>query len=99
MVRNTIDITDRFLFCLKAFSVFSLFLILKHTQIRLVAAFGYIVVFKCFKHCTPRFFGVRTVIETTVLGEVEYLLEITRQLFRFDIKRSKTFDAWSVDEI
>ena len=78
MVRNTIDITDRFLFCLKAFSVFPFFLIVKHTQIRLVAAFGYIVVFKCFKHCAPRFFGVRTVIETTVLGEVEYLLEITR---------------------
>ena len=51
------------------------------------------------EHGTARLMGVGAVAETAVLGEMEYLLEITCQFLALDVERAETLDARGVDEI
>ena len=83
---------------LVSLTILALVLIIKHRQVRLVSAFGYIMVFERLEHSTSRFVGVGAVRETAVLREMEYLLEVAGQFLWLHIERAKAFDAWGVDE-
>ena len=86
------------LIVLIGFAIFVFVLVVKHGEVRLVAALGDIVVFDGFEYSTSGFMGMSAVGETTLLRELENLLEIARQLFTFHIEGAKTLDAWGVDE-
>ena len=47
----------------------------------------------------PRFVGMGTVRELTILRELEDFLKIAGQLFLFDIKGTKALDTRSINEI
>ena len=87
-----------FLISLESFPVFSVFFVVHHGQVGLVAALGYIVFFYGFEYGASRFVGVRTVGEPALLGVLEYLLEIAGQFLGLHVKGSEALDARCVDE-
>lgn len=46
--------------------VFSFFLVLQHTEIGSIPAFGYIVVFHSFSYCTSRLMSMGTVVKAAI---------------------------------
>ena len=66
--------------------VFALLLVVEHGEVGLVAALGYVVVLHGLADGAPRLVGMRAVVETAVLGEVEDLAEIARQLLAPDVE-------------
>ena len=79
--------------------VFALLLVVEHGEVGLVAALGYVVVLHGLADGAPRLVGMRAVVETAVLGEVEDLAEIARQLLAPDVEGAETLDARRVDEV
>ena len=57
------------------------------------------MVIQSLEHSATRLMGVGTVAETTVFGEMEYLLEIACQFLPLDIERAEALDTWSVNDI
>ena len=80
-------------------AVFVFVLVIEHAEIGLVAAFGNVVVLQRAEHGASGLVAVGAVAETAVLREVEDVTEIARQLFRFDVERSKTFYSGRIDNI
>ena len=79
--------------------VFALLLVVEHGEVGLVAALGYVVVLHGLADGAPRLVGMRAVVETAVLGEVEDLAEIARQLLAPDVEGAEALDARCVDEV
>mgnify|MGYP003459654271 CR=1 FL=1 len=75
------------------------FFIFQHVKIREVSALCYVVFFHCFQNCASWFMGMCAVVEAAIFGEVEYLLEVACELFRFDIECAEAFYSWSVDYV
>ena len=80
------------------FAVFVFVLVVKHGQIRLVAALRNEVVLYRLEYCTARLVRVRTVRETALLRELEDFLEIACEFFTLHVESTKAFDAWCVNE-
>lgn len=78
--------------------VLSVFLVLHHREVRLVAALRNVVVFQRFQHRTPRFVGMRTIRKPAPLREMEDFTEITRQLLRLHVERSESLDARRINQ-
>ena len=79
--------------------VFALLLVVEHGEVGLVAALGYVVVLHGLADGAPRLVGMRAVVEAAVLGEVEDLAEIARQLLTPDVEGAEALDARCVDEV
>ena len=77
-------------------TILAFVLIIKHRQVRLVSAFGYVTVFERLQHSASRFVSVGAVRETAVLRKVEYLLEVAGKFLWLHVERAKALDAWSV---
>ena len=86
------------MFLLECLTIFVLVLILQHGEITLITALGNVMFRHGLAHGTSWLMGMGTVGETTVLGELEDLTEITRQLFLLDIKGAEALDSRRVDE-
>ena len=54
---------------------------------------------KCLPHSTTRLMSVGAVAETTLLGKVEYLLEIACYLLTLHVERAEPLDAGSIDDV
>ena len=78
-------------------AVLTLFLILEHTEVAIVAALGNVVFFKCFAHDSARLMGMGAVAETAVFWEMEDLLEVAAYLLGLHVEGAEAFDAGGVD--
>ncbi len=79
-------------------AVFAFVFVFEHGEVRLITAFGDVVILECLQHSTSRLMGVGTVGETAILGKLEDLLEIAGQLLGFNIEGSETLDTRCINE-
>ena len=79
-------------------AVFAFVFVFEHGEVRLITAFGDVVILERLQHSTSRLMGVGTVGEAAILGELEDLLEIAGQLLGFNIEGSETLDSRRINK-
>jgi len=78
--------------------ILTVILVFEHAEITLVTTLSDVMVFEGLQDCTTGLMGMGTVRETTILGEMEDLTEITGQFLGFHIEGAKAFDARGINE-
>lgn len=80
-------------------SILALLFIFQHIEVRGVARLTDIMLLHSFTHGTAWLCAMGAIAILALMGELENLWEVMAYLLHLHVEGTKTFDAWSIDDV